>query len=160
MSDEMGKNKDICVKVMDHIYLGSIATLEKREIIGEHGLNVAINCAAEITLDPASFEGTDLEILKFGIYNDEYSTILEIIDNLVETLDNLRSENKNIYICCPTALCRAPAVVIYYVMLKFDCGYDEAYYMLEDMIKEVGYADQLEISDNLVSELRSISTGY
>ena len=129
------------------IYLGSFAhPCSNSEEFQKLQINVVINCAAEIDY-PCPLHYI---FEKFPLENDEYASMLEYMDKAVEKIHRYLSQHKKIYIHCNNGNSRAPAILIYYLMVHKKFNYSRALSLLKKL------RPTIMINDNFERELKTI----
>ena len=116
----------LITKINDYIYLGSYEhPFTNSNYFQKLNIDIIINCAKEISYD------ADKLTVHFEIIDGDDLSMLDNMDNAVETINKYVSEGKKIYIHCAQGISRSPAILIYYLMVY--CNY--SYYDAHDFIK-------------------------
>lgn len=115
--------------IIDNIYLGSAFNAASYNLLKELDIRVIFNITNEIT----NYYPDDFIYHKYDLNDDNRDSIcehLEVIYNLIKGYQNEGGESGtssgNIFVHCYMGRSRSASIVIYYVMKKLGCGFDEA----------------------------------
>ena len=134
-------------KINNLIYMGPFEhPYTETDEFKDLNVNVIINCAEEVTYP----EKSKYTILNFPMTDDTNASMLEYMDNAVEKIHKYLSNGKRIYIHSVKGQSRAPAILIYYLMVHKKFTFDQAY----ELLKRI--RPSIEINSNFERELRTI----
>jgi hypothetical protein len=157
---------DSIVQIHPHIYLGSAShALNNTTEFAEKKFEIVVNCAREIKHK----ENTTFIVRNFPVDKEKNVTILDYDDEICELLEMAVKNKKNLYIHSSDSNSRAPAFLIYWIMMrkKFfyysatetekehyefdDTGYRFSYHNALDLLEQL--RPSIRLDENLESEL-------
>lgn len=160
MTDEKTKEKNDnlaemvkITKVNDRIYLGAWQhPADNTEEFQQLGVDVIINCAAELGFPDNSPLYKKYIIEDFPIYDDQHGTLLEHMDRAITVIRKYYKAGKKIYVHCSLGISRAPAILVYYFMFYKHISFDRALHLLKKKRKII------ELNENFERELKEIDS--
>ena len=109
--------------IIDNIYLGSSFNAANYNELINNKISVIIN----VTKDISNFyeKEKNIEYYKIPIYDINDESIIDYLENVYNFI--LKNKNKNILIHCFAGRSRSAAVVLFYLIKKYDFSIDTAY---------------------------------
>jgi protein-tyrosine phosphatase len=143
MNNIPGNNYIPISRINKYIYLGTVDHyLDNSEEFNKMNIDIVIICAKEAKLS----EKTKCNTIKLPIIENDAISFLENIDRAAEIIKNNLYDNKKIYICSTRCSSRAPAILIYYLMIHQNLTYDKAYELLKNIRPSVDIEPEIEDS--------------
>lgn len=120
-------------KITDNLYLGSYEhSLTQSKEFEELKFDVVINCASKC-VKYTELMKSKYTIVNFPLDDDKNATLLEDLDTIDTTLHKFLKKQKKVYLHSVRGSSRAPAIVIYYLMLHKKFTYASAYKLMKHM---------------------------
>jgi tetratricopeptide (TPR) repeat protein len=113
--------------VCDGVFIGSQATASNLEELKKNNITYILNVTSEI---PNYFENTENKFVyqREKILDSPTSNIVkgELLDRCIEFIEKAVNEKKNVLVHCQAGISRSGAVIVAYLMKKFNMDYDTA----------------------------------
>lgn len=128
-------NYKVVTKITDNIYLGPKLSMIDEKEFGQLNIDIIINCAREVVssvpnrvahLDRVYPPDNIYKVVKFPIVDGDPISFIENMDRAEEKIHTYVSRNKKIYIHCECGISRAPAILMYYLMVHSNYDYYDA----------------------------------
>lgn len=107
---------------------------------------VVINCASEI-----SYQSRLFDIVHVPLKNDDYASLLDYLDDAVNIITGYLKKGKVVYVHCSDGVSRAPAIIIYFLMVFYSIDYEAAHKLLRKL------RPVIEVNSNFERELTAIN---
>lgn len=111
-------------EIINNLYLGSSFNAFDIEELNNKNINTIINVTQEI--DNYHQENTNITYHKYPIKDNNLDDITEILENSYQVIDEHLERGDVILVHCYMGASRSASVVIYYLMKKFNLGYESA----------------------------------
>ncbi|GBG29137.1 Dual specificity protein phosphatase, putative [Hondaea fermentalgiana] len=144
-----GKPEQLCTRVLDHLYIGSMFALSDNatECMDAHGLTALIDCSTRRRQHPNVVlpEGTSLLTLylRDKTTQDVSGTFLPAIQFIEETM----REGGKVLVFCQRGISRSATIILAYLIWKFNWSYADAVNFLKQKRNKVnpniGFSMQL-----------------
>lgn len=143
------KSDESISKINQYIFMGPTKHyMNNSEEFEKLGVDVVMVCEK----NNETINKTNYNVIRFPIMENDGVSFLEYIDKAADAIKKNIYENKKIYLCSSKCLSRAPAVLIYYLMMYQHLSYDNAYELLKNIRPSISIdmelEDSLKIMDN------------
>jgi protein-tyrosine phosphatase len=115
--------------IIPYIYQSSYLVRDKHHDYVRSNFTHIINCADDNFTAPRVRGVAELAL---SWSDDEKQSLFPEIDGVYTYLDNAVSKQENVLIHCAWSVSRSSAIAIYYLMKKYNVGYDQAYNHLKN----------------------------
>jgi protein-tyrosine phosphatase len=143
---DISKNDNhlIITKISPILYLGPADhIINATEDFYNLGINVIINCAAEVRISEAV--RNVCTVYDYHIVEGVDVTFLDYVDKATQTLCDCIRAKKRIYLTCVRGINRSPAIMIYYLMMYKHHTYDKALAMLKKLRPIISIHEDFEL---------------
>ncbi|KAL3751803.1 hypothetical protein ACJRO7_012610 [Eucalyptus globulus] len=116
-------NKE-CSRIADHIYLGSDAVAQNRELLRQNGITHVLNCVGFVS--PEYFK-RDLVYKTLWLQDSPSEDITSILYDVFDYFEDVREQGGRVLVHCCQGVSRSTSLVIAYLMWREGQSFEDAF---------------------------------
>ncbi|XP_030449421.1 protein-tyrosine-phosphatase MKP1-like [Syzygium oleosum] len=116
-------NKE-CSRIADHIYLGSDAVAQNRELLRQNGITHVLNCVGFVS--PEYFK-SDLVYKTLWLQDSPSEDITSILYDVFDYFEDVREQGGRVLVHCCQGVSRSTSLVIAYLMWREGQSFEDAF---------------------------------
>lgn len=113
-----------CSRIADHIYLGSDAVAQNRELLRQKGITHVLNCVGFVS--PEYFK-SDLVYKTLWLQDTPSEDITSILYDVFDYFEDVREQGGRVLVHCCQGVSRSTSLVIAYLMWREGQSFEDAF---------------------------------